>query len=54
MEEQQYGTGPQDQRTMAKVHQGENPRVICIWHEKVNNRAKRSLLCLHLKHYIKH
>ena len=39
---------------MARMHQGKIPRVIWIQHEKVNNRAKRSVLYLHLKYYIGH
>ena len=47
--EQQYGTGPQDQRIMAKEPHGNIPSIICIHHEKVSSRAKITLSCLHLK-----
>ena len=49
--EKWYGTGPQDQKYIKVVFPALSP---LLKHEKVNNSAKGSLFCLHLKHYIEH
>ena len=45
--EQQYDTGPHDQRIMEKVHQVIIPELSKLFkNEKVNYTAKESVFCL--------